>query len=170
MRIAVICILAVVNVIFESTLLQYTRIYGVKPDFSIMIIVAYAIIRGSSYGAFIGLGIGLLIDTMYGRVIGVNAFSYMVTGYIIGQSHENVFKDSYIPPFIFNAAAIIISQHCFILFSYFSRNFSSIGIPYIGMLLKVILPQAAYNAIVGLMVYRVMYKLDETPFMDKRIY
>lgn len=170
MRLVVICALAVVNLILESTLFQYTRIYGIKPDFSIMIIVAYAIVRGSSYGAFIGLGSGLLIDIMYGRVIGVNAISYMITGYIIGQAHENIFKDSYIPPLIFNFAAIFISQHSFVLFSYFSNNFSSAGVPYVSMLLKVILPQALYNSVVGLLVYRLIYKLDRFPFMDKRIY
>lgn len=170
MRIAIICTLAVVNVILESTLFQYVRIYGIKPDFSTMIIVSYAIMRGSSFGTFTGLGIGLLIDIMYGRVIGINALSYMVTGYIIGQAHENVFKDSFIPPLIFNFIAVMIFQHCFILLSYFSNDFPSTGIPYVYMLLKVILPQAFYNAIVGSMVYRLIYRLDETSFMNRRIY
>lgn len=170
MRIAVICILAVFNVILESTLFQYMRIYGVKPDFSIMIIVAYSIMRGSSYGAFTGLGIGLLVDIMYGRVIGVNALSYMVTGYIIGQSHENVFKDSFIPPFIFNIVSIIIFQHFYLLLSYFSNNLPITGTSYLYMLPKVILPQALYNAVIGSLVYRLIYRLDGIPFMDRRIY
>lgn len=169
-RIAVICILAVVNVILESTLFQYTRIFGIKPDFSMMIIVAYAIMRGSSYGAFIGLGLGLFIDSMYGRVIGINAFSYMVTGYIIGQAHENVFKDSFIPSVIFNFIAVILFQHCFLLISYFSKDIPSVGFSYMHMLMKVILPQAIYNAAAGSIVYRYMFKLDEAPFMNKRIY
>ncbi|MGI6586021.1 MAG: rod shape-determining protein MreD [Gracilibacteraceae bacterium] len=170
MRIAVICILSVFNVILESTLFQYTRINGIKPDFSIMIIVAYAILRGSSFGAFTGLGIGLMLDIMYAKVIGINALSYMVTGYIIGQAHENVFKNSFIPPLIFNLAAIIIYQHSFILLSYFSNNFPIAGGSYMNMLLRVILPQALYNAAIGAIVYRIVYKLDEAPFMDKRIY
>lgn len=170
MRIAVICTLVVFNIILESTLFQYTRIYAIKPDFSIIIIVAYAIIRGSAYGAFIGFGTGLLIDMLYGRAIGINALSYMVTGYIIGQAHENVFKDSLIPPFIFNFIAIIIFQHIYLLLSYFSNNFPSIGISYAYMLLKVILPQAFYNAVAGSAIYRYIYKLDEAKFMNKRIY
>lgn len=170
MRIAVVCLLAVINVILESTLFQYTRISGIKPDFSIMIIVAYAIMRGSTFGAFTGLGIGLLIDIMYARVIGINALSYMLTGYIIGQAHENVFKDNFVPPFIFNLIAIIIFQHSFIFLSYFSNDFPSTGSSYIYMLLQVILPQALYNAVVGSIVYRFIYKMDETSFMDRRIY
>jgi len=169
-RIAVICALTVVNVILESTLFQYTRIYGIKPDFSIMLIVAYAIMRGSSYGAFIGLGAGLLLDMLYGRTIGINALSYMVTGYIIGQAHENVFKDSFIPSFIFNFIAIMIFQHCFMLLSYFSNNIPGMGISYLNILLKVILPQAVYNSVIGAVAYRYLYRLDETSFMNRRIY
>lgn len=146
------------------------RICGIKPDFSIMVIVSYAIMRGSSYGAFIGLGIGLLTDFMYGRVIGINAMSYMVTGYIIGQAHENIFKDSLIPPFIFNIIAVLIFQHSFVSLSYFSSNFPSTGITYMHILLKVMLPQAFYNAIIGLVVYRLIYRLDSASFMDRRIY
>ena len=48
-----------------------------------------------------------LIDMFYGQTIGINAFAYMITGYIIGQSKENVFKDSYIPSIVFNVAAIL---------------------------------------------------------------
>lgn len=170
MRIAVICTLAVVDIILESTLFQYTRIYGIKPDFSIMIIVAYAIMRGSSYGAFIGLGIGFLIDMMYGKTLGINALSYMVTGYIIGQAHDNVFKDSFIPSFIFNFIAIIIFQHSFMLLSYFSNNIPDTGFSYVYIMLHVILPQAVYNSIVGSIVYRYVYKLDEASFMSRKIY
>jgi rod shape-determining protein MreD len=135
-----------------------------------MIIVAYGIMRGSSYGAFTGLGIGLMIDMMYGRAIGINALSYMLTGFIIGQVHENVFKDSFIPAIVFNFIAVIVFQHCFILLAYFSNNFSSTDISYVYMLLKVILPQALYNSIVGAVAYRLIFKLDEASFLNKRIY
>lgn len=159
-----------VNLILESTLFQYTRIYGVKPDFSIIFIVAYAILRGSSYGAFIGLGVGILLDSMYGKIIGINAFSYMVTGYIIGRAHENVFKDSLIPAFIFNFFAIFIYQHIFFMLSYFTNSIPGTDISYIHILLKVVIPQAIYNSIMGSILYRYIYKLDERPFMNKRIY
>ncbi len=170
MRIAVICTLAVFNVILESTLFQYTRIFGIKPDFTLMIIVAYGIMRGSSYGAFIGLGTGLLLDMLYGRAIGINALAYMVTGYIIGRVHENVFKDSFIPAVVFNFIAVVVFQHGFILLAYFSNNFPVTDISYVNMLLEIILPQAVYNSILGSIAYRLIYRLDEAKFINKRIY
>ncbi|MGE5629905.1 MAG: rod shape-determining protein MreD [Caulobacteraceae bacterium] len=170
MRIIVICALALVNIILESTLFQYTRIYGIKPDFSIIIIVAYAILRGSSYGAFIGLGFGMLVDILFGRTIGINALSYMITGYIIGQAHETVFKDSYIPAFLFNFSAVFIYQHLFFMLSYFSNNITGTNFSYLFILLKMIIPQAIYNAVLGAILYRYLYRLDEMPFMNRRLY
>ncbi len=169
-RIAVICTLVVLDVILESTLFQYTRIFGIKPDFTLMIIVAYGIMRGSSYGAFIGLGAGILLDLLYGRAIGINALAYMATGYVIGQVHENVFKDSFIPAVVFNFLAIILFQHAFIMLAYFSNNFPSTDISYVNMLLQNILPQAVYNAVIGFVAYRLIYRLDDARFLDKRIY
>jgi len=169
-RIAVISALVVVNVILESTLFQYTRIFGIKPDFTLMIVVAYGIMRGSSYGAFIGLGAGMLLDLLYGRAIGINALAYMAAGYIIGQVHENVFKDSFIPAVVFNFLAVILFQHAFIMLAYFSNNFPGTGISYVNMLLKNILPQAAYNSLIGFIVYRLIYRLDESKLLDRRIY
>ena len=170
MRIAVICTLAIFNVILESTLFQYTRIFGIKPDFTLMIIVAYGIMRGSSYGAFIGLGTGLLLDMLYGRAIGINALSYMVTGYLIGRVQENVFKDSFIPAVVFNFIAVVVFQHGFVMLAYFSNNFPVTDISYVNMLLEIILPQAVYNAVLGTIAYRLIYRLDEAKFINKRIY
>lgn len=170
MRIVVVCILAVLNLILESTVFQYIRIYGVKPDFAVILIVSFAILRGSGFGAFLGLGIGLLSDMMYGVTIGMNAFSYMITGYLIGQVHENVFKDSYLPAVIFNAAGVLLSQHIFYLLAYLTSNLVGSGFAYVQILLNTILPQCLFNAIAGAVIYRYIYRLDEKDFMNRRIY
>lgn len=166
MRILVLGLLIVLNFILESTIFQYTRILGIKPDFTIMLITSYAIMRGSIYGGCIGFLSGLLNDLIYGRAFGINALSYMVTGYIIGQSQENVFKDSYIPPIIFNVIAVLIYHNLFYLVTYFSKT----NISYTHALFNIMIPQSIYNGILGPFVYRFIYRLDEKRFMNKKIY
>jgi len=165
-RIIVIGIIILVNFILESTLFQYTRVFGVKPDFTIILITSYAIMRGSGYGEFIGLASGLLQDIFYGNAIGVNGFSYMLTGYLIGQSNENVFKDSYIPSIVFNIGAVFIYQHIFFLITYFTKS----QVLYTHALMNIIIPQSIYNAILGPIIYRFLLRLDEKEFMSKKIY
>ncbi|NLM44471.1 MAG: rod shape-determining protein MreD [Clostridiales bacterium] len=166
MRILIINLLIFINFILESTIFQYIRIFGIKPDFTIILITSYSIMRGSGYGTFIGLVSGILQDMFYGQTIGINAFAYMITGYIIGQSKENVFKDSYIPSIVFNVAAIFIYQHLFFLVTYFTKT----GISYTHAILNIIFPQSIYNAILGPLAYRLLLKLDEKRFMDNKIY
>lgn len=166
MRIIVIGILVIFNLILESTFFQYMRIGGVKPDFTIVLIVAYSILRGKNYSTFIGFFSGILIDLMYGQVIGVNGLSYMLTGFLIGQFHESVFKDSYFPAILFNITAVLIYQHIFLLISYFTK----VDIVYTNALLQVIIPQCFYNACIGGVLYRYFFRLDNKNFMDKRLY
>lgn len=170
MRGIVVFLIVIANVILESTLFQYFRIFGVKPDFCIILIVSYALLQGSTYGSMIGLGSGLLLDMMFGRTIGLNAFAYMLTGYFIGRLHDNVFKDSFIPAVLFNFAAVFISQHLYLLLAYFSNNFAQTTTTYFQMLFQVILPQAVYTALLGGLIYRYIYRLDEKRFMKRRIY
>lgn len=166
MRILVIGLIIFVNFILESTLFQYTRVFGVKPDFTIILITSYAIMRGSGFGGFIGLASGLLQDIFYGNAIGVNGLAYMLTGYLIGQSNENVFKDSYIPSIVFNIGAVFIYQHMFFLIAYFTKN----QVSYTHALMNIMIPQGIYNAILGPIVYRLLLRLDEKEFMNNKIY
>lgn len=170
MRIIVLALILIVNLIFDSTIFQYSRIMGIKPDFIIVIVVSYAILRGSSYSSIIGLTAGILVDMMYGKVFGINAISYMITGYVIGMIHENVFKDSVLPAIIFNFAAVFVCQHIFFIFSYLSNNLIGLYGSYIYILTRIILPQCFYNMIIGGLIYKYFYKLDEMEFMDRRIY
>ncbi|MDF2839703.1 MAG: mreD [Clostridia bacterium] len=170
MRILVITVLVLLNVVLEATLFQFFRIGGIKPDFVIVLIIAYAILEGGAYSAAMGLASGLLIDILFGRMIGVNALSYMITGYILGQAHENVFKDSILPPALFNFAAVIIYQHLFFLIMYLTGNLLHEGISYTYILLSIILPQGIYNAVVGAIIYRSLLHLNEMDFMQKRLY
>ena len=166
MRILVLGILILLNFILESTVFQYIKILGVKPDFTIMLITSYAILRGSLYGGFIGLISGFLNDLFYSISFGINSLSYMVTGYVIGQAQENIFKDSFIPPIVFNIVGVFIFQHIFYFISYLSK----INISYLHALFNIMIPQSIYNGIIGIFVYKYIYKLDERNFMNKRIF
>jgi rod shape-determining protein MreD len=170
MKTIVISGFVLLNVILEATLFQFLRIDGIKPDFVIILIISYAILEGGAYSSAIGLVSGLIIDIFYGRALGVNAFSYMITGYIFGQARENVFKDSILPPLLFNFFAVIIYQHIYFLIMYLTGNLLNEGILYTQILLRIILPQAIYNAVIGAIIYRYFLHLNNKNFMQNRLY
>lgn len=170
MKTIVISGLVLLNVILEATLFQFLRIADVKPDFIIILVIAYAILEGGVYSTVIGLASGLLIDIMFGRILGVNAFSYMITGYLLGQAHDNVFKDSILPPALFNFAAVLIYQHLYFFLMYMTGNLLHEGFSYTSILFRMILPQSLYNAVLGAIIYRYYLYLNEKDFMQRRLY
>jgi rod shape-determining protein MreD len=170
MKALVVSGLVLLNVILEATLFQFLRIEGIKPDFVIILVISYAILEGGAYSSAIGLASGLLIDILYGRVLGVNAFSYMITGYLLGQAHENVFKDSILPPALFNFVAVIVYQHIYYLIMYLAGNLLHDGVSYGYILFTLILPQGVYNAVLGAILYRYFLHLNGKKFMQNRLY
>lgn len=170
MKAIVVSGLVLMNVILEATLFQFLRIGGIKPDFVIIMVVSYAILEGGAYSAAIGFASGLFIDILYGKALGVNAFAYMIMGYLLGQAHENVFKDSILPPALFNFTAVLVYQHIYFLMMYLTGNLLYDGLSYTGMLVKVILPQSLYNAVLGAVLYRYYLRLNNKKFMSNRLY
>ena len=76
MRPFVIGTLLVVVHTLSATLFQYLKIGNVAPNFMIMLIVSFALLRGSKEGSVIGIAAGLLHDLSFGMSIGPTAIIY----------------------------------------------------------------------------------------------
>ena len=99
MRIVVITILLVMTHILEMTLFKSIRIGGVAPDFMLMIIVSFALLRGSKEGALIGALAGLFYDVTFGMFIGQHTVAYILIGYVCGKFNKNFYRENFIMPF-----------------------------------------------------------------------
>jgi len=170
MRILAISILLLVNMALEATLFQGFRIYGFKPDFTLMIVVSYGILRGKRDGGYIGLAAGLMVDIMYGKVFGIYALAYMITGYVSGTFNEKVFKDSMLPAMMFNGIAVALFQMIVYLFSYLTNSLGYFGMPFVEFVLTRLLPLFIYNGILSGPFYKLIYRFDKSELLNRRIY
>ncbi len=64
-------------------------------DLTLVLLYAYALIRGSAYGAAAGAGTGFLQDAMTVGIFGFHMLTRTAAGYIIGMTKEKVVKDKY---------------------------------------------------------------------------
>lgn len=69
------------GLIVESTLFQIQPINVIQPNLVLIILVVAALTRGPSTALVLGVAIGFVQDVVYGSFIGLNAFTYGVTGY-----------------------------------------------------------------------------------------
>ncbi len=170
MRIIAISLLLLANIALEGTLFHGFRILGIKPDFTLMIVVAISLLRGKSYGAFSGLASGLMLDIMYGKVIGISAITYMIIGYVAGIYSEKVFKDNVFPAIIFNILAVGLSQLIFYMFNYLTSSLGYFGMDPIKFVLDKVLPLVLYNGVLCSFLYKLIQYIDKKELLKRRIY
>ena len=156
-RIAVTCLLIIINIIIQSTLLQHIAIRGVIPNTAIIIIVSFALLRGSVSGAAAGFFSGLIYDILFGNSVGFYALLGIVTGWICGIFNTNFYRENYFLPAVLSCAAILFYDSAIYIFG----MIQGINFSYISILFNIILPEAVYTAVFVIPVYRIVFAANE---------
>ena len=72
-RAVIIFIILLLNLIFQSTVLQYFRFNSVIPNTAFAIIISISLLRGRVEGCLTGFGAGILQDIFFGSSLGYYA-------------------------------------------------------------------------------------------------
>lgn len=142
--------------LLQTTLCQSMALANVVPNLLLVVTICYGYLRGRTSGILIGFFCGLLLDMVYGSVIGLYAFVFMTIGFVIGFCQKIYFTDSLILPSI-----LIVAGDFLYSIYYFVTEFLMRGRIHFGFyFLHVILPEMIYTALVGILVYRFLDMLE----------
>ncbi|RKD33202.1 rod shape-determining protein MreD [Thermohalobacter berrensis] len=154
-----IFVILVINLILQSTLFQFIKIFNIIPNTSLILIVSFALLKGEKFGAYIGLFTGLLQDILYSDAIGVFAFVYFIIGYSVGWMNQKVFKDNLFIPFIFTILATV-SYH---LFYGFIMYFLAVDIHGFAIIKSILIPELIINSLLSMFIYSKIRNLNTKP-------
>lgn len=157
MRVFITSLFVIINFVLQTTLLQYIQIRGVLPNTAVILIVSYALLRGSTEGAIVGLFAGLLQDIFFGTSVGYFALLNMLTGYFAGRSHHNFYRENYLMPIMLCTMAVFLYECTIYLTSFLFRG----QLNFIYYLGKMILPETVYTAILTIVIYRILFTANE---------
>jgi len=144
-----------VVLIFQTTMLDYLTVYGVKPDLVMLLVVFNGFLLGPREGAFLGFAGGIIEDLFSGSYIGMNALSKMVAGYLAGVSGERLYKENSLVV----AGVTFFSTVAGLLVYYFLLLYLKIDVPFFYTLLRVVLPTALYTAVLVPFLFRRVLRL-----------
>ena len=154
MSMYMVMLTAILNLFLESTLLDRVEIFGVVPNFSLILLVTIALSRGKMTGGFVGLVVGLLEDIIFSPIIGVKAFIYFFIGYTVGMSENKLSRDNLLIPVLMTCAATVFYNTAFLILMYFlsgvSHFDSSLG--------RTLILETLYNAILIVPTYKILSK------------
>lgn len=156
MRVAVLGFLLVIVHTLEATLFEYIRIGGIAPNFMIMLVVSFALLRGSKEGMIVGAAAGLLNDISFGMHLGPTILSYAIIGYACGKFNKNFYRENFIIPFSCTLLSSLFYSGTHII-SFILRG--KLNIAY--FIKSIVIPELIYTITLSLIVYQLAYLINE---------
>ncbi|MBE3586205.1 MAG: rod shape-determining protein MreD [Thermoanaerobacter sp.] len=141
--------------LLQVTVVDLIRIRGVVPDLVFILVVFYAFWKGQREGTFWGFVAGLLEDLVSGHYWGLNAISMAAAGYLVGWFETRLYKESRLVMMVLTFLATVAGQLIYYLLLIYLQVVISPGVALTG----VILPAAAYNALLSALIYRRFYRM-----------
>lgn len=163
MRSIIISLIILFNLILQSTLFQWFKIYGVVPNTSLILVISFAIYSGRNEGAIIGFFMGILQDIIFGRTIGLSALILMIVGYLVGLMDQKIFRDNLFVPFILTALTTVFYEIANLLLIFLLGY----KIELLNIMKKMLITGVIYNSIVSLIVYYYVSKLFKSGLMKR---
>ena len=80
--------LALATVVLQQAAVSQISIFGVSTDVSPLIVMSVGLLAGSTAGAAMGFGTGLLVDLVLVQTLGVTSLLYIAIGYWSGRLRE----------------------------------------------------------------------------------
>lgn len=93
--------------LLQTSVLVRLRIFGVMPDFMLLIAVAAGLTAGPTRGAGLGFAVGMVIDLFLPTPLGLSALVFTLVGYGVGVANTGVLRSAwYIPMLTAGAASV----------------------------------------------------------------
>jgi rod shape-determining protein MreD len=114
-----------------------------RPDFVLVVVLAWAMLRGSTEGAIVGFLGGLLLDSVTYTPFGVSSALLGLCGYLVGMPEVNVYRGNV--PYFFGAALLATLGYHTLFFLVLQAN--GLGLPPLIETYAVALPAALMNPV-----------------------
>lgn len=149
MKDSLLIAVALFSALLQMTVFPFLDLFGVRPNLCLIILIAFTACFGQLKGIRMGIYLGLSLDVLIGKGLGVYTFLYMLIAYIFSSIEEKIFKDNLITPLILIVSASVIEYLFFWVLSYMSMSYSL----NLGLFLKNIIVFSAYNSLIGIPIY-----------------
>lgn len=142
-------------ILIQTTILDYFKVFGVKPNLIFVFVVTVALLRGSMEGAVTGFFTGLTWDIFSGKVIGFYTLLCLYLGLVTGSVNRRLYRENIFVVIFFTFVSTILFESAVFFFGVFIKGQWSFIYPF----KTVIFPEAVYNATVSVFIYILALKI-----------
>lgn len=154
-RLAVLLLMMLTAVIFQTTVFARATLLGVSPDLILVVVISLGLLEGPTVGATAGFGGGLLRDLLLEAPKGVTGLAYLIVGYAVGSIRPFVQSTSVVLPV---AGVFLGSFSGSLLYVVVSILLGQAPDP-VTRILRVVLLTSVYNTLLVPFVYPMVRRL-----------
>jgi len=151
--------------VLQSTVLDYARVFNVKPNLFILFIISFALIRGNVEGATVGFFTGLTQDIISGKMLGFYALMGLYLGLAAGSLNKRLYRENIIVVIFFSFVSTLAYESVvYLTYEWGIYFFSSLvknQIDILFALKNIILPEAVYNSVVSVFMHAIVIRLTD---------
>jgi rod shape-determining protein MreD len=158
-KVLILFLLSILFFVIDNVVMPFLAIKAIYPSLLLVFIICYSIINGSWEGLWLGVFCGLLQDIYFTSGFGINALTNMIICVIAGVIGSNIFKEKSLIPIASCFALSLFKGILLFLILYFCGIYTDF---------RNIFFTGFYNMIVGIIIYKKVYKFCEKEYMQKR--
>lgn len=153
----IMILLILAGYLIQSTMIRILPMGGVAPNFLIILTSCFGFMRGKKDGMFIGFISGLIIDVLFGSIIGFYALVYMLIGYANGFFASIFYPEDVKLPVVLITSSELV--YCFVIYIFRFLIQGKLRFGY--YMLHIILPEIVYTIFVTIIIYKVILNINE---------
>lgn len=138
----------------QSNLFMWFNIAGVKPNLFVILVLFIGLFSNRTMGTAYGVGIGILVDIVIGKTIGIYSVSLGAIGFLAALFDKNFSKDSRMTIIFMVAGSTIIFEIINSLLNYMILG-TNIEIIYF---IIILVTEVVYNIILTIILYSLIQK------------
>lgn len=155
-RVIIYTLCIVLITVLQTTIIDYISISGIKPNLLLVFVVSVALLRGNVEGAVIGFTTGLILDMLFGRVLGFFALLGFYLGIVIGSVNRRLYRENFLVAIFLTFVSTVVYEGLVYLLNAFMKGNVQLLLP----LVKAILIEAAYNSGAAIIIFAFVIRLN----------
>lgn len=159
LRTILVGMLIIISYVFQTTFSMKMSFGVASPNIIMILVCSYALLRGKKEGLLVGFFSGLLIDLFFGyyEVVGINAFLYMIIGYVVGIFHDIWYLQDILIPVSVVAICDFAYNFIYYIITFLLRNKLDI----VHYIKTIFVPEIVYTVFLTVFIYRIFMVLNK---------
>lgn len=142
--------------LLQTAVFPYLPLGGACPNLLLILVVSFALIRGSRTGIWMGFFSGMLMDLFFGPYLGLYALLYIYIGAVCGVFQKRFYPDDIKFPLFLTGISDLLFNLIYYIFLFYIRGKSNFGF----YLKTAILPECVFTMIITILVYVLILRVN----------